>query len=70
MRILFFLAAMAIIGLVVTGAIKLQKGDDNTITIKIDRQQVREDAAKLVRKSKSALEEAESAFRDGERNTK
>ena len=62
-RLLFFLGALAIGGLIVTGAIKLQK-TDSSITIQIDRQAVREDARRLVEEGKEILEDAESAVRD------
>jgi hypothetical protein len=62
MKILFFLAAVAIIGLVITGAITLQRGDDQKITIQIDRGRVKQEAATALEKGKEVLEEAESAL--------
>jgi hypothetical protein len=58
-----FLGALAIGGLIVTGAIKMKKSD-SSITIQIDRQAVREDAEKLVEEGKEFLEEAEAAVHD------
>jgi hypothetical protein len=63
MRILLFLAALVVVGLIVTGAITLTRTDDQKITIQIDRARVREDAAKAFRKGKAVLEDAESALR-------
>jgi hypothetical protein len=63
MRILFFLAALAVLGLIVTGAITLQRTDDQKITIQIDRGRVRQDAAAAFEKGKEVLEGAESAVR-------
>jgi hypothetical protein len=63
MRLLLFLAVLAVIGLIVTGAITLQRTDDKKITIQIDRGRVREDAAKAFEKGKEVLEDAESALR-------
>ena len=63
MKLVFFLAALAIVGLVVTGAIKLQKSSDtNTISIQIDKQRVHEDADRVVEEGKHVLEEAEAAI--------
>ncbi|REK19302.1 MAG: hypothetical protein DWQ37_01535 [Planctomycetota bacterium] len=64
MRLLLFLGALAVIGLIITGAITLQRTDDNSITIKIDRTQVREDASKVVEKGKDVIEGAGSALRE------
>lgn len=69
MRILIFLAALAVVGLIVTGAIKLQKTDQNTITIQIDRKQVKEDAARVVKRGKAVLEEAENVIRQSSRDS-
>ncbi len=64
MRILFFLGVLAIVGLVVTGAIKLQSSSDNTISIQIDKDRVKEDARIVVRKGKEVIREASEALRD------
>jgi hypothetical protein len=69
MRILIFLAALAVVGLVVTGAIKLQKTDQNTITIQIDKQQVKDDAARVVKRGKAVFEEAENVIRQSARES-
>jgi hypothetical protein len=63
MRILFLLAALAIVGLIVTGAITLTRTDDQKITIQIDRARVRQDAKAALEKGKAVLEDAESALR-------
>jgi hypothetical protein len=57
MKIFAFLVALAIVGLVVTGAIKLQKSD-STISIEIDRQRVKQDASIVVEGSRKVLREA------------
>ena len=63
MKMLFFLAALAVVGLVVTGAIKMQKSTDtNTISIQIDKERVHEDADRVVDEGRHVLEEAESAL--------
>ena len=63
MRTLIFLGILAVIGLVVTGAIKMQKTpDNNTISIQIDKQRVSEDAQKVVDEGKTVLQEAENAI--------
>ncbi len=59
MKVLFFLAALAIAGLVVTGAIHFQKSG-NTITIQVDRDQVKEDAQKVIDEGEEILHEAEA----------
>jgi hypothetical protein len=64
MRILLFLGVLAVVGLVVTGAIKLQSSADNTISIQIDKDRVKEDAGIVVRKGKEAIREASEAFRE------
>lgn len=63
MKFLMFLVALAVVGLVVTGAIKFQKSD-NTISIQIDRAKVREEAKIVVDKSKEVLREAGSALKE------
>ncbi len=63
MKLVFFVAALAVVGLVVTGAIKLQKSTDtNTISIQIDKERVHEDADRVVGEGKHVLEEAEAAI--------
>ncbi len=64
MRILFFLGMLAIVGLVVTGAIKMQSSPDHTISIQIDKEKVKEDAQIVVRKGREVIEEASDALRD------
>jgi hypothetical protein len=61
MRLLFFLGALAIAGLVITGAIRMQKSGD-TISIQIDKRQVREEAAKVLEEGREVFEEAQSAL--------
>jgi FtsZ-interacting cell division protein ZipA len=61
MRILFVLGALAIAGLVVTGAIRMQKSGD-TISIQINKQQVREEAEKVIEEGREVLHEAEGAL--------
>ncbi len=61
---LVFLGALAIVGLIITGAIKLQRGPDNTVQVQVDRAKVREDALHVIEGSKEVLEEAESAWRE------
>jgi hypothetical protein len=58
-----FLAALAVIGLIITGAIKFQK-TDSSISIQIDRARVREEARSVVDKSKAVLREAGSALKE------
>ena len=69
MRLLLFLGVLAVIGLIVTGAITLQRSADDTITIKIDRTRVRQDAATVVEKGKDVLEGAGDRFREAARET-
>ncbi len=68
MRLLVFLGVLAVIGLVVTGAIKLQRSDTDTITIQIDKTKVKEDAAVVVERGKEAFSEAESAILEASRD--
>ena len=63
MKIFLFLVALAVVGLIVTGAIKFQKSD-NTISIQIDRAKVREEAEMVVDKSREVLREAGSALKE------
>jgi hypothetical protein len=62
MKTLVFLAALAVVGLVVTGAIKLQKSSDNTLSIQIDEGRVRQDASRVVEEGKHVFQEAESTL--------
>lgn len=64
MRLLLFLGVLAVIGLIVTGAITLQRSDDNTITIQIDKDRVKEDAAGVVEKGKEVIGDAKAALRE------
>ncbi len=68
MKFFMFLAALAVVGLVVTGAIKFQRSD-NTISIQIDRAKVREEAKIVVDKSKNVLREAGSALKESHSET-
>jgi hypothetical protein len=61
MKALFFLAALAIVGLVVTGAISLHKSGD-TISIEIDKQEVAEDARAVIKEGKEIFHKAESSI--------
>ena len=63
MKFFLFLVALAVVGLVVTGAIKFQRSD-NTISIQIDRAKVREEAEMVVDKSKDVLREAGNALKE------
>ena len=63
MKIFMFLVALALVGLVATGAIKFQKSN-NTISIQIDRAKVRKEAEIVVDKSKEVLREAGSALKE------
>jgi len=68
MRILFFLLVLAGIGLVVTGAVKLQRSGDN-VSIEIDKKRVAEDAREVVNEGRELLESARSRLdKDNERN--
>lgn len=60
MKTLIFLAALAVVGLVVTGAIHLQKTNDNTISIQVDKGRVEQDADRLVHEGESLLHQAEA----------
>ena len=64
MKAFFFLAALAVVGLVVTGAIKMQKTNDNTISIQIDKQRVQEDENRLIDEGRHLLDNAGSALHD------
>jgi hypothetical protein len=61
MRAVFFLGVLAIIGLIITGAIQLQRTDD-TITIEIHKSRVAQDAKTVVNKGKTVLRKAEASL--------
>lgn len=63
MKPLGFLVAAAIVGLILTGAIRLQR-TNSTISIQIDKQQVIEDARKLVEEGKEVIEDVREALDD------
>jgi hypothetical protein len=69
MKILFFLAALAIIGLIITGAITLGHNDDQTITIQINKGRVKQDAAAAIEKGKEVLGGAETRLRQAARDS-
>ncbi len=60
-RALFFLAALAVVALVITGAIRLQKSDDS-ITIQIDKARVAEDARAALGRGQKVLQNAEASL--------
>jgi hypothetical protein len=60
MKVLVFLAALAIVGLVVTGAIHLQKTNDNTLDIQVDKARVEQDAERVVDEGKALFHKAEA----------
>ena len=66
MKTLVFLAVLAVVGLVVTGAIKMQKTADNTLTIQVDEQRVAEDAHRVAEEGREVLHQAESALQNSE----
>jgi hypothetical protein len=70
MRLLLILGVLAVIGLVVTGAITLQRSDDNKITIQIDKGKVKEEAATVMEKGKEVLQGAGSSLREASRDRK
>lgn len=61
LRALFFLGVLAIIGLIVTGAIQLQRSNDS-ITIEINKQRVAEDAKRVISGGKEVLRKAEASL--------
>jgi hypothetical protein len=63
MKFFMFLAALIVVGLIVTGAIKLQK-TDKSISIEIDRGKVREEARTVIKKGKEVFQDARSALRE------
>jgi hypothetical protein len=68
MKILFFLAALAIVGLIITGAITLGRTDDQSITIQINKSRVKQDAAAALQKGKEVIGGAESNLRQAARD--
>ena len=68
MKFLLFLAALAIVGLIITGAITLGRNDDQNITIQINKDRVKEDAAAALRKGKEVIGGAESRLRQAARD--
>ncbi len=68
MRLFFFLGSLAIIGLIITGAITLQRGDDNKITIQIDKTKVKEEARTVIEKGKEVIEGVREASRERQTN--
>jgi hypothetical protein len=60
-RLLFVAFALAIVGLIVTGAIQLQRTDDS-ITIEINKKRVAEDARKVIKRGKDVLRKAEASI--------
>lgn len=67
MKILLFIGALIIIGLIITGAITLGRSGDDTITIQIDKGRVKQNAAAALERGKEVIHEAESAFRPSKR---
>jgi hypothetical protein len=67
MRVLFFLSALAVVGLVITGAIKFQKSDQ-TISIQIDRERTHDEAERVVEEGRTILQEAEASLNSGAAN--
>jgi hypothetical protein len=65
MKALIFLAALAIVGLVVTGAIHLQKTSDNTFDIQVDKARVEQDAERVVSEGQALLHKAEADLQSG-----
>ena len=60
MKALIFLGALAIVGLVVTGAIKLQKTSDHTLSIQVDKDIVKQDAQRVAAEGKYLLNKAQT----------
>ncbi|MEX0677864.1 MAG: hypothetical protein WD063_12355 [Pirellulales bacterium] len=69
MRFLLFLAALVLVGLIITGAITLGRSDDQTITIQINEGRVKKDAAAAIKKGKEVLGGAQSRLRQATRDT-
>lgn len=68
MRLLLILGVAAVIGLIVTGAITLQRSEDNKITIQIDKAKVREEASEVIEKGKDVIEGVREASRQRQAN--
>jgi hypothetical protein len=68
MRLLLILAVAAVIGLIVTGAITLQRSADNKITIQIDKTKVREEASEVIDKGKEVIQGVREASRGRQTN--
>ena len=68
MRLLLILAVVAVIGLIVTGAITLQRSEDNKITIQIDKTKVREEASEVIDKGKEVIQGVREASRGRQTN--
>jgi hypothetical protein len=64
MRLLLILGVAAVIGLIVTGAITLQRSEDNKITIQIDKAKVREEASEVIEKGKEVIQGVREASRE------
>jgi hypothetical protein len=62
-KLVFLLCAAAVVGLIVTGAIRLQRTDD-TITIQIDKERVATDARKVIDRGKAVLRKAEATIEE------
>ena len=67
MKFLLFLVALAIVALIVTGAITLTRTADQKITIEIDKDRVKQDAAAALKKGRDVLRGAESRLRQANR---
>ena len=70
MRLLLILGVLAVVGLVITGAITLQRGEDNKISIQIDKSKVKQEAETVMEKGKEVLQGAGSALREASRDRK
>ena len=70
MKALVFFAALAVVGLVVTGAIKLQRSSDHTLSIQIDESRVKQDADRVVEEGKHLFQEAESTLHQAAQDTR
>ena len=70
MRLLVFLGALAVVGLIVTGAIHFQKSSDHTYRIEIDGERVEEDAERVIHKGQDWLHQAEANLNDEDASRK
>lgn len=66
MRILLFLGVISVIGLVVTGAIKLQNTPDHKLSIQIDKDRVKEDIREVVDEGKHIFQEARTSVKESD----